>query len=397
MVVLAMAIVLVVAACGSDDPTAAPTAKATPPPPPTATLEPGVTAAPTATSAPSPTATPADGYYNGKTLRIVVNYEAGSSADLFARMVARNLPPEIDADLKAVVVNRGGGGGAVGANYVFAAKPDGLTIGMFSAISPSFQGSRPGVEFDVRKFNPILGLQGQLSAWYVRADAPYDRLQDAIGKGSAGGERFTVARDAQCGVGVARIRMVIEALDLPLDIAFGLPGGRQQGMQQLERGDIDSVTQSMWYTVASDRPGWLKNRFLEMFAIENPPGTGDYLFNGEIDMPADTKYVYDLLPEQSQKEAFLALSADNLGPTHRTIHAPPGTPAELVEVLRSAAWDMVNGDAWKADYLRVRGFDPLDPRTGAEMVEIYETALSGLGNISPLLEKYTPDCPNTLG
>jgi hypothetical protein len=312
-------------------------------------------------------------------------------------MVARNLPPEIDADVRAIVVNRGGGGGAVGANYVFAADPDGLTIGMFSAISPSFQGSRPGVEFDVRKFNPILGLQGQLSAWYVRGDAPYDRIQDAIGQGSAGGPRFTVAKDAQCGVGVARTLMVIEALDLPLDIAFGLPGGRQQGMQQLERGDIDSVTQSMWYTIAKDRPGWLKDGFLEMFAIENPPGTGDFLFNGEIDMPADTKYVYDLLSEQSQKEAFLALSADNLGPTHRTIMAPPGTPAELVEVLRSAAWDMVNGDGWKADYLRVRGFDPLDPRTGAEMVEIYETALSGLGSISPLLEKYTPDCPNTLG
>jgi len=397
MVILAMAIALVVAACGSDDPTAAPPAATATTAPPTATLEPGATPRPTATTTPVATAAPADDFYEGKTLRIVVNYEAGSSADLFARMIARNLPPEIDANLKIVVVNRGGAGGAVGANFVFGADPDGLTIGMFSAIPPSFQISRPGVEFDLLEFEPIIGLQGQLSAWYMRGDGPYDRVQEAVGKGSTGGERFTVARDSQCGLGVARMRMVIDALDLPLDIAFGLPGGRQAGMQQLERGDIDSTTQSMWYTIASDRPGWLADGFVEMFAIENPPGAGDFLFNGEVDMPADTEYVYDLLPDQATKDAFIALSADNLGPTHRVVLAPPGTPAELVEVLRRAAWDMVNGDGWKADYLRVRGFDPLDLRTGADMEAIYETALSGLSTVSTLLERWTPDCPNTLG
>ena len=252
-------------------------------------------------------------------------------------MVARNLPAHLGADIKAVVVNRAGGGGAVGANYVYAANPDGLTIGMFSAIAPSFQMTRAGGEFNLLKFEPIVGLQGQISAWYMRGDGPYDRLQDAVGQGSAGGPRFTVARDSQCGLGVARMKMVIEALDLPTDIAFGLPGGRRQGMQQLERNDVNSITQSMWYTIAADRPGWLKDGFLEMLALENPPGSVEYLFNGEIDVPDDTMYTYDLLPTDEQKRLFVALSTDNLGPIHRVLLAPPGTPAELVKVLQDAA------------------------------------------------------------
>ena len=194
-------------------------------------------------------------YFKGKSVRVVINYEPGSSADLFGRLIAKHLPNFLPGSPRMLVVNRAGASGTVGANYLYGARGDGLMIGMFSALYPSNQITLPDVQFNMLKFRPLASIQGRNQLWFIRGSAPYDRLQEAVGKGSSGGPRFTFAEELLCGVNAVRERLLKEWLDLPMDIKHGLPGGRRAAVQQLERGDIDSVQQSMWYTLPKDRPG----------------------------------------------------------------------------------------------------------------------------------------------
>jgi hypothetical protein len=69
-----------------------------------------------------------------------------------------------------VIQNMPGGGGNVGANYVYeVASPDGLTIGVFSGgYLPQILGGS-GVRFDLNNMPMIAGV-GETSVIYIRAD-----------------------------------------------------------------------------------------------------------------------------------------------------------------------------------------------------------------------------------
>ena len=331
-------------------------------------------------------------YFKGKSVRVVVNYEPGSSADLFGRLIAKHLPSFLPDSPKMVVVNRSGASGTVGANYLYSARGDGLTVGMFSALYPSNQITMPDVQFNMLKFRPLASLQGRNQLWYIRGSAPYDRIQNAVGQGSAGGPRFTFAEEALCGVNTVRENLVKEWLDLPMDIKHGLPGGRRAAMQQLERGDIDSVQQSMWYTLPKDRPSWLKSGFLKVFANASPPGEGDFQNNGEIDFPADVRRVHDLLKSEEQKRQHTLLSLDDLGPFHRAIYAPPATPDNIIQVLRKSIWEMLQSQSFTGDIERLRGDDPLDIRQGEKMEGIIKQALGKVQELEAIMRKHAPNC-----
>jgi hypothetical protein len=154
-------------------------------------------------------------------------------------------------------------------------------------------------------------------------------------------------------------------------------------MQQLERGDIDSVQQSMWYTLPKDRPGLLKSGFVKVFAKASPPGEGDFQNNGEIDFSADVRRVHDLLKSKEQKRQHTLLSLDDLGPFHRAIYAPPTTPENIIQVLRKTIWEMLQSQSFTADIERLRGHDPLDIRPGEKNGRNYHAGIgqsSGAGS-----------------
>lgn len=72
-------------------------------------------------------------YYEGKTIEMLINYSAGGPTDVEMRLIARHLVKHIPGEPTVVVRNRSGAGGLIGMNYMGdVAKPDGLTVAMFS-------------------------------------------------------------------------------------------------------------------------------------------------------------------------------------------------------------------------------------------------------------------------
>ena len=165
-------------------------------------------------------------YYEGKTIKVIANHPPGGGADLNARVVARHIGRFLPGNPKTVVLNKVGGASLVGAHYVWNASDDGLTLGVFTGVNPDRQLMQPGVQYDLLEFKNIVGLQVRPVVAYIHRDAPYRRIQDAVGKGSdPTAPRFTLGQELICTSGSIRYRALKEWLDLPMDIKYGLPGG----------------------------------------------------------------------------------------------------------------------------------------------------------------------------
>src|SRR5919197_923149 len=68
-------------------------------------------------------------YFQGKTIRLVVGYPAGSAHDIWARLIAPQLTRHIPGNPATVVQIMPGAGSMTATNYVYSvAKPDGLTV-----------------------------------------------------------------------------------------------------------------------------------------------------------------------------------------------------------------------------------------------------------------------------
>ncbi len=122
-------------------------------------------------------------YYKGKTVRFLINFSAGGPTDVFGRLIARYFSKHVAGNPAVVVQNMSGAGGIIGANYVYEiAKPDGLTVGVFSGMYlPQILGGA-GVRYDLNK-RPIIAGAAETSIVYIRADTevktPADLLKPA--------------------------------------------------------------------------------------------------------------------------------------------------------------------------------------------------------------------------
>jgi tripartite-type tricarboxylate transporter receptor subunit TctC len=93
------------------------------------------------------------GFFEGKTIRIVVGFSAGGGFDTYSRAIARHLSKHIPGNPTIIVENMTGAGSIVAANHLYKiAKPDGLTIGNFHGFQVLNQVlGASGIEFDARK------------------------------------------------------------------------------------------------------------------------------------------------------------------------------------------------------------------------------------------------------
>jgi len=92
--------------------------------------------------------------YPSRPIRIVVGFVAGSGTDLAARVIAQRLPEHVGQT--ALVENRPGAGGAIAAEQVVRAAPDGHTLLMTAAADAVQPAIRPKMPFDVlRDLAPI--------------------------------------------------------------------------------------------------------------------------------------------------------------------------------------------------------------------------------------------------
>ena len=259
----AAALVLLLAACGGGDATSTPRPTDRPPteptdtPQPTATLAPGETPQPTATPAPTPTRRPTatpfptptpaptsvgPPFYEGKTIRIIVNATPGGGYDAYARLVARHIGKHIPGNPDVIVQNLPGGNTLRGPNFIAVAAPrDGTVFGTIvnSNYMEQFLGE-PGVEFDVTTLSWVGSPAFTTDTVYCRTDVVGDRTLEELAAAQQSGEvrkLFLGSSNPTAFVSHARIlKEFVPGFDW--DLVLGYPGGAEFRLA-IRKGELD--------------------------------------------------------------------------------------------------------------------------------------------------------------
>lgn len=129
----------------------------------------------------------------GKPVRIVVPFPPGGAPDILARLLGQRLGDALGQGV--VVDNRPGAAGAIGAEAVAKAAPDGLTLLMsttsIQSINPSLY---PALPYDgARDFAPIAVVALTPVILVVANDTPARTLRELIAFGRANPEKLTYA------------------------------------------------------------------------------------------------------------------------------------------------------------------------------------------------------------
>ena len=119
--------------------------------------------------------------YPEKSVRVVVPFPAGGAADIVARQLTIRLSPAIGQQI--IVDNRGGAGGAIGADNIARAPADGYSLLFASSsvlsINPHLGARAP---YDVLKsFTPIVMIGHAPNVLTVHPSVPAKTVRDLIG------------------------------------------------------------------------------------------------------------------------------------------------------------------------------------------------------------------------
>src|SRR4051812_39780959 len=182
----------------------------------------------------------------GRPVEMTVMFGAGSAADVTARYLADGMARILTVPVP--VMNRTGGGGAIGYSYVKQQKPDGHAI-IWNSNSISTTYHSGTLPFDYKAFDAVARVSVETPAIAVRADAPWKTLAELIeyGKANPGklrignsgtGSHTHFSSSALFAVGGAKV----------VDVPFGegqamvnLLGGRIEGIVQLPAALVSQV------------------------------------------------------------------------------------------------------------------------------------------------------------
>jgi tripartite-type tricarboxylate transporter receptor subunit TctC len=123
------------------------------------------------------TAAQAQQFPGGKPVEMTVMFGAGSAADVTARYLADGMAKHLNVPVP--VVNRTGGGGAIGYSHVKQQKPDGHSIIWNSnSISSTFHSGV--LPFDYKAFDAVARVSIETPVIAVRGDAPWKTLKELV-------------------------------------------------------------------------------------------------------------------------------------------------------------------------------------------------------------------------
>jgi tripartite-type tricarboxylate transporter receptor subunit TctC len=181
--------------------------------------------------------------YPSRPIQFICPWAAGGGTDRIARMVATLLERELGQPV--TVVNRTGGGGAVGHTAGATAAPDGytLTIVTIEITQMHWQGLTP---VTYRDFTPVALLNVDPAGVQVRADAPWKSLKELLDDAKANPGKLKASGTGKGGVwDIARAGM-LKAAGIPVEAMPWVPStGAATGLQELVAGGVQVVTASL--------------------------------------------------------------------------------------------------------------------------------------------------------
>lgn len=246
------------------------------------------------------------GGYPSRPIELVVPAGAGGGTDVLARAFAeaarKHLPQQ-----PFTVVNRPGASGMIGHGEMINARPDGYKLAMVFAeivIVPHLGLSKLSYE----DFTPIARLNADPAAITVKADAPWNTIEEFLAASKAKAGEIKMGNSGNGSIW----HLAHAALEQKAGVRYNpIPfGGAAPAVLALVGGHVDAVAVSPGEVAAQVAGGKLKT--LAVMADKRLKG-------------------FDSVPTLKERGIDLSIG------TWRGLAAPKGTPAEVLAVLADCA------------------------------------------------------------
>ena len=259
-------------------------------------------------------------FYRGKQINVIIYSEAGSTYDLYARLLSRHMGRHIPGAPNLVPQNMPGAGGLKATDYLYNIAPkDGSVIGTISRGNP-FEPMLGGdkVNFDPLKFLWLGSMNREVAiavSWFT---SPVKTLSDLkqrelIIPGSGAGSDNEIMPLAFNNIVGTRFKIIA-----------GYSGSTRATLA-MERGEVDGMGYLTWGAITASQPGWLRDKKLNIL-----------LRTGDVDDPnlAGVPKIRDAANNEVDRQAIdLLLSREVLG---RPFLAPPALPTDRAAMLKPA-------------------------------------------------------------
>jgi tripartite-type tricarboxylate transporter receptor subunit TctC len=185
----------------------------------------------------APFAAPAEQYPAGKPIEMTVMFGAGSAADVTARHLAEGMAKYLAAPVP--IVNRTGGGGALGYTFVSQQKPDGYSI-IWNSNSISTTYHSGILPFDYKAFDPVARVSIEIPALAVRGDAPWKTLKEFVDYAKANPDKVRIGNS---GIGSHTHLTAAALMTLSGAKVVQVPFGQGQAVVNLLGSRIEATVQ----------------------------------------------------------------------------------------------------------------------------------------------------------
>ena len=208
-------------------------------------------------------------FYRGRTISIVLITSPGGPYDILARVVARHIGNHIPGKPSVTVKNMPGGGGMVGANWLYnVAERDGSVIGAVLNITP-FEPAfgTDGVRYDPQKFTWLGSPDAETNFLTVWKTAPVSNIEELRRT------EITVATSGPASAPAFYARLENEVLKTKLKLVHGYPG-QAEAFLAMENGEINGYASVSWSSLAAFKPNWLRDKsvkFIVQMGQRNRP------------------------------------------------------------------------------------------------------------------------------
>jgi tripartite-type tricarboxylate transporter receptor subunit TctC len=291
----------------------------------------------------------ASNFFEGKTLTYIVATKPGGGYDTYGRLVARYLEKHLPVD-KVVVKNVPGAGHIIGANQIYVARPDGLTIGTFNTgliYAQILQ--REGVRFDLRKMSWVGKAASDTRTIVLGTNSEFGSFEAFAGANSP-------VKMAVSGVGSAAyndMKLVSEALGLKTELVPGFKGN--EGEMSILRGEV---------------AGTLGSKSSMQSFVNN--GHGFFALDIGGSKRGNTPQARDLATDDRGRS--LVALIESQGTLGRLTAGPPGIPQERLRILREAYGKALSDPELvkEAGKLGI----PIAPAVGGEVARMINAALN---------------------
>ncbi|MFN3889492.1 MAG: Bug family tripartite tricarboxylate transporter substrate binding protein [Beijerinckiaceae bacterium] len=315
-------------------------------------------------------------FYKGKQINWVLSAGEGGGYSSYARAFAPFFEKAIPGNPNIVIQNMPGAGGIRAMMFLANVAPkDGTTIGMVHSSVPfaPLYGTK-GANFDPRQMNWIGSISRATAicvAWHTSGVREWKDLFEKeyiVGGTGAGSQMETLPA------------LLNKLYGTKIKIVSGYKGGNDVYLA-MERGEVSGRCGGLVSSIRSTRPDWFpqKKIFVPIaIGLERSP-----------DLP-DVPSVVEIVPDAKKKQILqLVLAPQEMD---RPILAPPGVPAQRVELLRKAFHNAMNDKGFIAE--AEKQHIEIDEVPGEKVAEVVRNAFSLPPEIVAAAKEAMSSAPN---